>query len=160
MASRGWDWVKRQEDLLTGGGRWWSWRIFSAVSLLPDTDGAASGSLLDSVLSTLLNNNNKKTIQECLGSSSCSLITDDTVALDWILNGCYNLCVLFYVWVLCLKTNSASSNKENPLAISSIRNLFSYSVTSSFCLSLCFLWACSHLCKFATWKFVYRELKL
>ena len=114
--SRGWDWVKRQ-DLLTGGGRWWSWRIFRAVSLLPDINGAASGSLLDSVLSTLLNNNNKKTIQECLESSSCSLITDYTVALDWSLNGCYNLRVLFYVWVLCLKTNSASSNKENPLAI-------------------------------------------
>ena len=114
--SRGWDWVKRQ-DLLTGGGRWWSWRIFSAVSLLPDINGTASGSLLDSVLSTLLNNNNKKTIQECLESSSCSLITDYTVALDWSLNGCYNLRVLFYVWVLCLKTNSASSNKENPLAI-------------------------------------------
>ena len=38
------------------------------------------------------------------------------------------------------KTNSASSDKENPLAISCIMNLSHSSVTSSSCLSLSFLW--------------------
>ena len=53
-----------------------------------------------------------------LGSSSFSLIIDDTIALDCILNSCCNHCVPFQVQVLRLKTNSASSNTENPLAIS------------------------------------------
>ena len=39
------------------------------------------------------------------------------------------------------KTNSASSNKEDPLVISYVVNLFSSSVTSSSCLSSSFLWA-------------------
>ena len=39
------------------------------------------------------------------------------------------------------KPNSASSNKENPLAISYIVNLFGSSITSSSCLSSSFLWA-------------------
>ena len=102
----------------------------AAISLTPDVDGTGSGSLLDSILSTLL----KKMIQRCLGSSSFFLIIDDTVALDCILNGCCNLCVPFYVQVLCPQNYSASSNKENPLAISCIVNLLSSSVTSS---SLC-----------------------
>ena len=53
-----------------------------------------------------------------LGSSSFSLIIDDTIALDCILNSCCNHRVPFQVQVLRLKTNSASSNTENPLAIS------------------------------------------
>ena len=40
------------------------------------------------------------------------------------------------------KLNSASSNKENPLAISCIVNLFSSSVTSSFSLSIYILSLC------------------
>ena len=108
----------------------------AAISLTPDVDGTGSGSLLDSIY--LL----EKAIQRCLGSSSFFLVIDDTVALDCILNGCCNLRVLLYVWVLCLKTNSASSNKENPLAISCVVNLFGSSVTSSSsCLSSSFLWA-------------------
>ena len=67
----------------------------AAISLTPDVDGTGSGSLLDSILSSLL--------KKCLGSSSFFLVIDDTVALDCILNGCCNLCVPFYLWVLCLK---------------------------------------------------------
>ena len=85
--------------------------------------------------STLL----KKTTQWCLGSSSFILVIDDMVALDCILNSCSSLCVPFYIRVLCLK-NSASSNKEYPLAISCVMNLSGSSVTSSSCLSSSFLW--------------------
>ena len=53
-----------------------------------------------------------------LGSSSFSLVIGDTIALDCILNSYCNHCVPFQVQVLRLKTNSASSNTENPLAIS------------------------------------------
>ena len=80
----------------------------------------------------------------CRGSSSF-LIMDDTVALDCIWNGCYNLCVLcvlFYIQVQCLR-NLTGALKENPFTISCITKLFSASVTSSSCLSLCFLWASS-----------------
>ena len=44
----------------------------------------------------------EKMIQWCLGSSSFFLIIGDTVALDCILNGYYNLPVLFSVQVLFL----------------------------------------------------------
>ena len=37
------------------------------------------------------------------GSNSFSLVIDDTVALDCVLNSCCSLCVLFYIWLLCLK---------------------------------------------------------
>ena len=67
----------------------------AAISLTPDVDGTGSGSLLDSILSTLLKK--KKTIQRCLGSSSFFLVIDDTVALYCLLNGCCNLRVPFYV---------------------------------------------------------------
>ena len=57
--------MKRQQELLTGGGRgveagrgegWSAIRDGgqASVSLMPDVDGTGSGSLLDSVLSTLL----------------------------------------------------------------------------------------------------------
>ena len=49
---------------------------------------------------------------------------DDTVTLDCILNGCCDRCVPFYVRVCASKANSASADKENPLAISCIMNLF------------------------------------
>ena len=58
----------------------------------------------------------------------------DTVTLDCIQNGCCNLRVPFYIQVLHLKTNSASSDKENPLAASCIVNLWFFSY--SFPLSL------------------------
>ena len=70
----------------------------AAISLTPDVDGTRSGSLLDSVLSTLL----KKQSSDVWVVAFFFLVLDDTVALDCILNGCCNLCVLFYVWVLCL----------------------------------------------------------
>ena len=70
----------------------------AAISLTPDVDDTGSGSLLDSILSTLF----KKMIQRCLGCGSFFLIMDDTVASDCILNGCYNLLVPFYARVLCL----------------------------------------------------------
>ena len=78
----------------------------AAISLQSDVDGTGSDSLLDSVLSTLL----EKMIHWCLGSSPFFLLIDDTVALDCILNGCCNLLVLFCIWILFLK-NSASSSK-------------------------------------------------
>ena len=62
------------------------------------------------------------------------------------------------VWVPCLKTNSASSNKGNLLDISCVINLLGSSVTPFSCLSSSFVWAHSHLWKFATWRFVYRGL--
>jgi len=40
-------------------------------------------------------------IQWCLGSSSS--VIDDAVTLNCLLNGCCNLCVLFYIQVLCFK---------------------------------------------------------
>ena len=113
----------------------------AAVSFTPDTDGTGSSFLLDSFLSALL----KKMIQWCVGSSSLFLIRDDMIALDCIVNGRCNLPVPFYIHVLCLKTNSASSNRENPPAISCVMNLFSSSVTSSSCLSLMFPWASSSI---------------
>ena len=91
------------------------------------------------------------------------LIIRDMVALDCILNGCWNFHVPFYVffWSYGSKTSSVSSNKENPFAISCIVNPFSPSVTfSSSCYSLFFLWAHSHLWKLATFSFIYRGLTL
>ena len=88
----------------------------AAISFMPDIDGRGSGSLLDSILSTLL-----KITQWCLGGSSFFPITDDIVALDCILNGYRNFYIPFRS--SATKTNSASSSKENPLAISCIVNL-------------------------------------
>ena len=79
----------RAEGLLATGDRGQA-----AISLRPDGDGTASGSLPDSILSTLF----KKR------SSDVWVVTlffiDDMLALDCILN----LRVPFYVWVLCLKS--------------------------------------------------------
>ena len=90
-----------------------------------------TGSLLDSILSTLL----KKQSSDIWVVSLSSLIIDDKVALVCILKGCCNLHVPFYICGLCLKTKIASSNEDNPLAISCIMNLFSSSVTFSSCCS-------------------------
>ena len=46
----------------------------AAISLTPDGDGTGSGSLLDSILSTLL----RKQSSICLGSSSFFLVIDHT----------------------------------------------------------------------------------
>lgn len=113
----------------------------AAISFTPDTDGTGSGFLLDSILSALL----KKLIQWCVGSSPLFLIRDDMIAVDCILNGCCNLPVPFCTHVLCLKTNSASSDRENAPAISCVMNLFSSSVASSSWLSLLFPWASSSI---------------
>ena len=72
-----------------------------AISLTPDVDGTGSGSLLDSILSTLLKKRSSNVWVVAL--SSFFLIIDDLLALDCILNGCCNICVPSYVWVLCLK---------------------------------------------------------
>ena len=45
----------------------------------------------------------KKMTQQCLDSSLFFLFTDEMVALDCILNSCFNICVSFYIQVLCLK---------------------------------------------------------
>ena len=185
--------MNRQEELLTG-----EWRCGrrcraegqsghagkTSASLTPDVDGPGSGSLLDSILSTLLKKGSsdvwvcmcsfaqlRPTLCDpmdcsppgssvhgifqvrilersaipsgifltqglnphllwllhwqaesfplshppCLGCSSFFLVIDDSRPLDCILSGCCNLHVLIYIQVLCLKTNTVSSNKENPL---------------------------------------------
>ena len=71
----------------------------AAISLMPDVDGTGSGSLLDSILPTLL----KKWSSDVWVVALFFLVIDGTVALDCILNGCCKLCVPFYVQVLCLK---------------------------------------------------------
>ena len=80
-------------------------------------------------------------IQWRLSSSSFFLIIDNIVELDWILNGCCNLCVHFVFGSWASKTNSASPDEENPFAISCVLNLCRSSITSSSCLSLSFLCA-------------------
>ena len=70
------------------------------------------------------------------------LIIDDTVALDCILNVAATFVYRPTFRCSASKTNSASSNKENPLAISCVVNLFGSSVTSSSsCVSSSFLQA-------------------
>ena len=73
----------------------------AAVTFMPDVDGTGSGSLLDSILSTFL----KKLSSDVWVAAFFFLITDGMVVLNGILNGCYNLRVLFYVWVLGLKNS-------------------------------------------------------
>ena len=108
----------------------WGWGQ-AAVSLLPDVDGTSSGSLPESILSTFLKKWSSD--DQIVALFFFFLIIHDSVALDCILNGCCNLRVPFYIQVLHLKTNSASSDKENPLAVSCIASLFASSVTSSPC---------------------------
>ena len=74
----------------------------AAIPLMPDGDGTGSGSLLDSILSTLF-----KKLSSDVWVVALFFI-DDMAALHCILN----LCVPFSVWVLCLKS-CVSSNKEN-----------------------------------------------
>ena len=70
----------------------------AAISLMPDSDGMGSGSLLDSILSTFL----KKMIQWYLGRSSIFLVIDATIVLGCTLNSCCNRHVAFYIRVLRL----------------------------------------------------------
>jgi len=73
-------------------------------------------------------------------SSSFIFVIDDLVALDCILNACCNLCfILHSTFRSCAsKTNSASSNKENPSGVSYIVYLFSYSSSCHSALSVTF----------------------
>ena len=87
----------------------------AGVSFMPDIDGTYSSSLLDSILPTLLKKGSSDIWVAFL--ALVFLTTDDWVALDCILNCCCSLPILLYIHILCLETNSASSNKENPLAI-------------------------------------------
>ena len=82
---------------------------------MPDIDGTYSSSLLDSILPTLLKKGSSDIWVAFL--ALVFLTTDDWVALDCILNCCCSLPILLYIHILCLETNSASSNKENSLAI-------------------------------------------
>ena len=68
----------------------------ATVSFMPDVDGPGFGSLLDSILSTLLKKGSSDVWVVAL-----SLVID---ALDCIPNGCCKLCVPFNIWVLCLKS--------------------------------------------------------
>ena len=71
----------------------------TAASLTTDVDGSGSGSLLDSILPPLF----KKQSSDVWVLALFFLIIDGATALNSILNGCSNLCVPFYVQVLCLK---------------------------------------------------------
>ena len=84
----------------------------ASISFTPDIHGTGSDSWLDSILSTFL-----KKRSGGIWVVTFFLIMGDMVALICILNGCCNLHVLFCVWVLASKSNSAPSNKESPLAI-------------------------------------------
>ena len=71
----------------------------AAISRMPNVDSPGSGSLLGSILSTLLKKwSNNVWIVACF-----FLFTDEMVALDCILNRCFNICVPFYIGVLGLK---------------------------------------------------------
>ena len=107
----------------------------AAMSLTPDVDVTGSGSAGFSSTCPLENT-------VLVVSEFCSSCHNDMVALGCILNGCCKLCELFYIQVQCLR-NLTGALKENPFTISCITKLFSASVTSSSCLSLCFLWASS-----------------
>ena len=79
-------------------------------------------------------------VQQCLDRSSFFLVIDDTVALDCILNGCYF--VYHPMFGSCApKLTVPPHIKKNPLSFPVLWNLFSFSATSSFCLSSSFLWA-------------------
>ena len=113
----------------------------ASISFTPDIHGTGSDSWLDSILSTFL-----KKRSGGIWVVTFFLIMGDMVALICILNGCCNLHVLFCVWVLASKSNSAPSNKESPLAVSCVMNFFGSLVTSpSSCLSSSFLWASSSI---------------
>ena len=137
LAYRGWHQVNRQEELLTGrgrrSGRWNSWRIVSNWNQRARCNCTHAWRWWHR--SWFLAGFNsihplEKTIQWCLDSSSFSLSRHKWHgSMDWFLNGCWELCVPFYVQVPCLKNNT-SSNKENPLAISRVINLLGSSVTS------------------------------
>ncbi|KAB0372209.1 hypothetical protein FD755_016001, partial [Muntiacus reevesi] len=77
----------------------------AAISLMPDVDGTGSGSLLDSILSTLLKNQSS---DRCNGSSG--------LQSEWLLQP---LCTVLRLGPV---TSRASSNKENPLAFSCVMN--------------------------------------
>ena len=61
----------------------------AAIPLMPDSDGTGSGSLLDSILSTLFKKQSSDVWVVAL------FFIDDMVALDCIWNCCYNLHGLF-----------------------------------------------------------------
>ena len=67
----------------------------AAISRMPNVDGTGSG--FNSIYPV------EKMIQQCLDSSLFFLFTDEMVALDCILNRCFNTCVPFYIRVLGLK---------------------------------------------------------
>ena len=69
----------------------------AAIPLMPDHDGTGSGSLLDSILSTLFKKRSSNVWVVAL------FFINDMAALDCLLNDCRNLHVPLYVWVLCLR---------------------------------------------------------
>ena len=64
----------------------------AVISFIPNVDGTGSGSLLETLLSTLLNKQSSDGLVVPL-----FLVLDDMVALGCIQNGCYNLWVLFCI---------------------------------------------------------------
>ena len=103
-----------------------------AISLTPHVDGTGAKPLPDAILSTLLT----KWSHNVWVIALSFLVIEDMVAQNCILSGCSKLHVPFYAQVLCLKSKRASSNKENPLAVSCVMNLFSSSARSATSLLL------------------------
>ena len=106
-----------------------------ATSLTPDVDGTGSGSLLDSILSALLKEQSSDVWVVTISPYRC------TVALIAFLTAAANFVHPSTAGSFASKTNSASSDKQDPLDISCAVNLFNSSVTSSSCLSSAFPWA-------------------
>ena len=108
----------------------------AAISLMPDVDGTGSGSLMDSVLSTLLKKQSSNVWLAALFSFRQRCHGSTGLQSEWLLQP---LCTVLRLGPV---TNRASSNKENPLAFSCVVKLFSSAVTSSSsCLPPSFLWA-------------------
>ena len=127
----------------------------AATSFTPDTDGTGSGSLLDSSLSTLL----KKWSSDVWVAVFPPPFIDDIIVQTAFWTTVASFMYHSMLWSCALTTNSALSDKENPLSISCIVNLFSSSVISSSSSQVSsFLCTCSHLLKFATWRFICRGL--
>lgn len=121
---------------------------------MPHADGTGSGSLLDSILSTLL----EKRSRGCLGGSCFFSTQNNMVTLDCILNGCCDLvlCTVLHLAPVSQKRTVTPQRKAH--AISCVGNHFGPSATF-FLLSVhslnCFHFRvhCYHLVLFFSWLY-------
>ena len=108
----------------------------AATSLTPDVDGPGSGSLLDSILSTLL----KKMTWWCVGSSSFVQVIDEMITLDCTEWHLQTLSPILHPGPMPQKLTVSS--QIEPTYVTGHMN------------------TCSHLSKFATWRFICRGLAI